>query len=126
MPRRQQDYRVDFGGDYQAEHMNLVGRDQINVFDAGGIFAIQATGGIAKVFVIIGLLLAYAGMAMFGYVVVSFMVTIWGSMGSTEQPDMSAIAGIVVPWLPLGIGLAFVGSIVANIALAVGKPRGRR
>ena len=121
--RRDSRYSVDFSGRYEGEHLNLVGRDQINLFDGGGIMAIQATGGIAKLFVVLGLLLAYAGMAMFGYVVVSFIVTIWSSMGTSEPPDMSGVTEIVVPWLPLGIGLAFVGSAVASIALAVGRPR---
>lgn len=125
MPKQSRDYRVDFNGDYRADQMYIAGRDQINVFDAGGIAAIQATGGLAKLFVILGLLVTYAGMAMFGYVVVSFIVTIWSSMGSSEQPDMSGIAKLVVPWLPLGIGLVFIGSIVASIALAVGRPRYR-
>jgi hypothetical protein len=125
MPRRARDYRVGFDGEYHADEMNLVGRDQINLYDAGGILAIQQTGGIAKLFVILGLLAAYAGMAMFGYVVVSFIVTIWSSMGSSDMPDMSSVADLVVPWLPVGIGLAFVGSVVASIALALGRPRYR-
>jgi hypothetical protein len=125
MPRRSDDCRTDFNGDYRADRMYIAGRDQINVFDAGGIAAIQATGGIAKLFVILGLLITYAGAAMFGFVVVSFIVTIWSSMGSSDMPDMSSVSKLVVPWLPLGIGLVFVGSIVASIALAVGRPRYR-
>jgi hypothetical protein len=116
---------VHFDGDYDADRMYLAGRD-INLYSGGGIEAIQATGGLAKFFVIVGIVLAYIGAAMFFYVVVSFIVTIWSSMGSAEQPDMSGIADLVVPWLPLGIGFLFVGSVIGNIALALGKPRSYR
>jgi len=116
---------VHFDGEYRADDMYLAGRD-INLYDLGGMGAIQATGGIAKLFVLLGLILSYVGAAMFFYVVVSFIVTIWSSMGSSEQPDMLGIADIVVPWLPLGIGLLFVGGVVGSIALAVGKPSRRR
>ncbi|HEY7737328.1 MAG TPA: hypothetical protein VH813_11085 [Candidatus Limnocylindrales bacterium] len=116
---------VRFDGDQDADVINNVAGDQVNLFDAGGILAIQATGGIAKVFVMLGLVLTYIGAAMFFFVVVSFIVTIWGSMGSAGEPDMSFVTGIVVPWLPLGIGLAFVGGVIGNIALALGRPRWR-
>jgi hypothetical protein len=114
-----------FDGDQYADVIHNIGGDQVNIFDAGGIHAIQATSGIPKLFVILGLIVSYVGAAMFFFVVVSFIVTIWSSMGSSEQPDMSGIADLVVPWLPLGIGLAFVGSAVGSIALAVGRPRYR-
>jgi hypothetical protein len=117
--------RVHFDGDYDAQQMYLAGRD-INLYDLGGIGAIQATGGIAKLFVMAGLLLSYVGAAMFFYVVVSFIVTIWSSMGSSEPPDMSGVADLVVPWLPIGIGLVFIGSVIGSIALAIGKPRSYR
>jgi hypothetical protein len=123
MTRSSGDRRFD--GDQYAYRIDNIGGDQVNIFDAGGIHAIQATGGIAKFFVILGLLISYIGAAMFFFVVVSFIVTIWSSMGSSEQPDMSGIADLVVPWLPLGIGLAFVGGVIGSIALAVGRPRYR-
>lgn len=123
MARSSGDRRFD--GDQYAYRIDNIGGDQVNIFNAGGIHAIQATGGVAKLFVILGLLVSYAGAAMFLYVVVSFIVTIWGTMGSPEPPDMSAISELVVPWLPVGIGLAFVGGVIGSIALAVGRPRYR-
>jgi hypothetical protein len=125
MANRRSRRDVNFDGEYRADEMYLAGRD-INLYDLGGIGAIQATGGIAKLFVILGLVLSYVGAAMFFYVVVSFIVTIWSSMGSAEPPDMSGIADIVVPWLPLGIAFLFVGGVVGSIALALGKPGSRR
>jgi hypothetical protein len=125
MARRTRRGDVHFDGDYDADRMYLAGRD-INLYDLGGIGAIQATGGIPKLFVIAGLVLSYVGAAMFFYVVVSFIVTIWSSMGSSEPPDMTGVADIVVPWLPVGVGLAFVGGVIGSIALAVGKPRSYR
>lgn len=124
MARSRRDGGVHYDGDYDADRMYFAARD-INLFDTGGIGAIQATGGIAKLFVIAGLLITYVGAGMFFFVVVSFMVTIWSSFGSNEPPDMSSVSSVVVPWLPLGIGLAFVGSVVGSIALALGKPRYR-
>jgi hypothetical protein len=39
---------------------------------------------------------------------------------------MSGVADLVVPWLPIGIGLVFIGSVIGSIALAIGKPRSYR
>jgi hypothetical protein len=125
MPRHRNDQvDVHYDGDYRAQQQYFAARD-INLYGAGGIEAIQATGGIAKVFVLIGLILSYAGAGMFFFVVGSFIVTIWSSMGSSEPPDMSSITGIVTPWLPLGIGLLFVGGVIGSLALALGKPKYR-
>jgi hypothetical protein len=104
--------------------MYFAARD-INLYDTGGIGAIQATGGLAKLFVIIGLLLSYVGAGMFFFVVVTFITTIWSSMGASEPPDMSSVTSVVVPWLPLGVGFLFVGGVIGSIALALGKPRYR-
>jgi hypothetical protein len=111
-------------GQYAGQITNVAG-DQHNTFDAGGLTALRETHGAARLFLLVGLLLAYGGMAMFGYVVVSFLITIWSAMGDPEPPDMSGIAEIVVPWLPLGIGLVFVGAIVANLAAIFGTRKRR-
>jgi hypothetical protein len=124
MGRRDHDTDVHYDGYYRADEQYFAARD-INLYTDLGIGAIQATHGLPKFFVLLGLLITYAGAAMFGYVVVSFIVTIWSSMGSSEPPDMSGMADLVVPWLPLGIGLVFVGGIIGQIALALGGPRRR-
>jgi hypothetical protein len=124
MPRSRRDREVHYDGDYDADQMYFAARD-INLYDTGGIGAIQATGGLAKLFVIIGLLLSYVGAGMFFFVVVTFITTIWSSMGASEPPDMSSVTSVVVPWLPLGVGFLFVGGVIGSIALALGKPRYR-
>ena len=115
--------RGNWINDQYAGQITNVAGDQFNTFDAGGLTALRETQGLARILLLVGLLLAYAGMAMFGYVVISFLITIWSAMGSTEPPDMSGVADLVVPWLPLGVGLVFVGGIVANLAVIFGRRR---
>ena len=83
---------------------------------------------VPKLFVVLGLVATYAGFAMFLYFVISFMLWVFQAMGEADpqnMPDFSSISDLAVPWLPLGIGLMFIGMAVAGLALAVGKPRGR-
>jgi hypothetical protein len=116
---------VQFNGNQYADRIDNVGGDQFNYNDSSGLFAFQALGGTAKFFAVLGLLIFFAGFLMFGFFVVAFMMTIISAMGSTEPPDMSSVASLAVPWLPLGIGLAVAGILIINIAVALGKPRYR-
>jgi hypothetical protein len=118
---RRRDRRGNWIEDQYAGHITNVAGDQHNTFDAAGLTALRDTHGAARLVLLVGLLMTYAGIGMFGFVVVSFIVTIWSSMGSFEQPDMSIVEALVIPWMPLGIGLAFVGGIVANLAAIFGR-----
>jgi hypothetical protein len=64
------------------------------------------------------------GFGLFGYAVVSFMMAIFSEMSREfvpgEVPTMD-VAAIMLPWLPVGIGLMFVGGVVANIGMVVGR-----
>jgi hypothetical protein len=69
---------------------------------------------------------ALVGMGMFGYAVVSFIIAVMNEMSREFQPGQMPsfdIAAIMLPWLPVGIGLAFVGGVVSNIGIAVGRGR---
>jgi hypothetical protein len=113
-------------GGQHAGHITNVGRDQINVHDMSGWFAVQQTHGIGRFLAVVGMLVAMAGVGFFGYAVVSFMIEIFAMMsqefGPGEMPTMD-VAAIMLPWLPLGIGLAFVGGVVTNIGTVVGRRR---
>jgi hypothetical protein len=76
--------------------------------------------GIVPLFCIAsGSFLALTGMALFGYVVVALIVTIWKALqaGTTGPPDLSGIP--FATFVPLGIGLAFAGMVVLWIGILV-------
>jgi Ca2+/Na+ antiporter len=62
--------------------------------------------------------LFFTGFAMFLYVVVSFITAIFVALQNQTTPDISAIP--FVPLLPLGLGLAFAGLVVAVVGAAAG------
>lgn len=111
-------------GHQRAGQINNVGRDQINLHDGSGWYAFQQTHGIGRFLAVVGGLGAMVGFGLFGYAVVSFMMAIFSEMSREfvpgQMPTMD-VAAIMLPWLPVGIGLMFVGGVVANIGMMVGR-----
>ena len=122
-PQRSQpggfDIRAQSGGT-----IHNVGGNQIhNITYAPPAPAATSVRGVARVLIGAGLLLSFAGLGAFGYVVVSFLVQIWSSFNEplgSGPPDLDIP---VIPWMPLGIGLAFAGMIVMVIGAAIPRRR---
>jgi hypothetical protein len=67
----------------------------------------------------VGSFLAFTGVALVGYVILSFIVTIFTAIQSNVvgPPDLSHIP--FVPFLPLGFGLAFGGIVIVWFGMFV-------
>jgi hypothetical protein len=89
--------------------------------------AIEGTGGKGGVgfLGIIGLLTFFVGFALFGYVVLSFIMQIFNALASRSStpPDLSHIPFQLIP---IGFGLAFVGIVIGSIGGINMLRRGRR
>jgi hypothetical protein len=113
-------------GQQHAGRITNVGRDQINLHDASGWYAFQQTHGVGRFLAIVGGFIALVGFGMFGFAVVSFIVAVIGEMSREfvpgEMPSMD-VGAIMLPWLPIGIGLSFAGGVMANIGMVVGRRR---
>ena len=126
--------RFDIEGQ-SAENINNVQGDQnqyssytdesTNYYGDASLYALSQTRGGARFVVGLGMLIFFAGFASFGYVVVSFIVQIF-SMIQTETPGPPDVA--FMPWLPLGIGLGFLGMVIMSIGSFFSRRRegGRR
>ena len=70
-------------------------------------------GAVSWVLLAVGAFLAFTGFAMAGYVILSFITTIFAALQSSSPrpPDLSDIP--FVPFLPLGFGLLFAGIEIA-------------
>jgi hypothetical protein len=77
----------------------------------GGTGGKRAGGFLA----ILGLLTFFTGFGIFGYVVLSFMLQIFSALSSPSSaaPDLSAVPFQLIP---IGVGLAFVGILLASLA----------
>lgn len=121
--RRRNSFHIDR---QQAGQITNIGRDQINVNGDSFLYALQRTHGFGRVLAFVGGAVALVGMGMFGFAVVSFIVAVITEMSREFQPGQMPtldIAAIMLPWLPVGIGLAFLGSVVANLGIMVGGGR---
>lgn len=122
-PRRRSGFHI---GQQRAGRITNVGRDQINLHDASGWYAFQQTHGFGRALAIVGGVIAVVGFGMFGYAVVSFMVAVIGEMSREFVPGQMPtldVGALMLPWLPIGIGLSFAGGVVANIGMMVGRRR---
>ena len=121
--RRRNSFHIDR---QQAGQITNVGRDQINVNGDSWWYAFQRTHGVGRVLALVGGAVALVGMGMFGFAVVSFMVAVITEMSREFEPGQMPtfdVASIMLPWLPVGIGLVFLGSVVANVGIMVGGGR---
>lgn len=81
---------------------------------------------LARVFVVIGTLITVVGFGIFGYFVLTFIVTVFGFLfaGGTEPPDFSSLfANVPLHWLPIGIGVGFAGMVVTVLGNLIGGER---
>lgn len=83
------------------------------------IAADAGTGGgsssiLSSLAVFVGVVAFFAGFGLFGYVVISFLMLIFTSLGSNDasSPDFS---GVPFQLLPVGLGLCFVGIVIAVV-----------
>jgi hypothetical protein len=84
----------------------------------------NARGG-AFLFLMLGIAAVVGGIASFGYVVVSFIATVWSSLGSnsTAPPKFTVH---FVPWAPLGLGLEVAGLVIITLAVGASARESRR
>jgi hypothetical protein len=57
----------------------------------------------------------FMGFALFGYVVIEFMTTVFASFQnpSDTPPDLSGIP--FTPFVPFGLGLMFIGIVILSL-----------
>jgi pSer/pThr/pTyr-binding forkhead associated (FHA) protein len=119
---------------HQSGHINMAGRDlhdhslhhyedrsQTNYYGDNPFLMIFHASGAAKVLMIVGMFLSLAGVGCWGYPIVRAVTEGFSQpAGSFDPPEFHAI-----PWLPLGAGLAFGGSLILLIGMAMAR-RDRR
>lgn len=94
---------------------SAAGRDiyhQERYYDASGLGLITQTRGFPRVLIVVGTLLSLAGFVSFAYPIVRAVTE-----GFQSGPSGSGPTFHVVPWLPLGAALMFVGIVVSTIGV---------
>jgi hypothetical protein len=119
-PRRRATGSFEIDSQTGANISNVAG-DQINITHRPA--RLRPVSGFAKALLVLGVAAFLTGFGLFGYVVVRFIVTIFASFDddTPDPPDLS----FMLPWLPAGAGLAFVGIVlIASSGLSYGLRRG--
>jgi len=83
----------------------------------------NARGG-PLLFLMVGIAAIVGGFASFGYVVVSFIATVWSDLGSGSQPSPPSVQ--FVPWAPLGLALEVAGVVIITLAIGASARDARR
>ena len=109
-------------------------------YDASGLGVITRSRGTARLLLVVGTLIAFAGFALFAYPIVNGIVNIASSgsasseasrrcdelydMGTPQwiecQQEASQLGGDfpkLTPWLPAGVGLLFAGMVISVLGL---------
>jgi pSer/pThr/pTyr-binding forkhead associated (FHA) protein len=118
----------------QARDIDLSRRTEV---DMSGMRFISETRGLARFLMFAGVFVAIAGIGLFGYPIVRELSTAFDSgpsctpsdpgfpecieqgFGQNQGPD-------VTPWLPLGMGLAFLGIVIGLIGFALARSSTRQ
>jgi FHA domain len=113
----------------QARDIDLSRRTDV---DMSGLRFISETRGLARFLMFAGLFIAITGIALFGYPIVRELSSAFDS-GPTCTPSDPGFPecieqgfeqnqGLdVTPWLPLGMGLAFLGIVIGLIGFALAR-----
>jgi pSer/pThr/pTyr-binding forkhead associated (FHA) protein len=114
--------------DQRADTVNNVGRDQHNSYTTNNTVDVNPipSSGAGRMLVGAGLILAFAGFAMFGYAVLDFMGSIFEGINSADpfnapQPEIK-----FMPWIPGGVTLAVVGQALVVWGIFLSRAAKRR
>jgi FHA domain len=114
----------------QARDIDLSRRTDV---DMSGLRFISETGGLARFLMFAGVFIAIAGIGMFGYPIVRELSSAFDSGPSCGSPSDPGFRECVeqgfeqsqgpdlTPWVPLGIGLAFLGMVIGLIGFALAR-----
>ncbi len=108
-----QEYRRDIGtggGAYVEGRVyasEFVGRDKHTHIHQRQHYKLGVAG---RIVISLGVLTQVVGFALFCYPVLDFILTIFNSMDSPGEPDMSGVE--FSPYLPLGMALGVVGTVL--------------
>lgn len=97
-------------------------RREMNFYGDNSWLMILHSSGAARVFMILGMFVALAGVGSWGYPIVRAVTEGFSApAGSFDPPDFQA-----TPWLPMGAALALAGSVLIAIGMALSHHDRRR
>lgn len=118
-------YHVD---EQRAHVISNVGRDQHNSYATHNNVDLNPIprSGVGRTLVGLGLILAFTGVAMFGYAVLDFIGSIFNVMNSADpftapQPQIK-----FMPWIPAGAALAVFGQALVIWGIFLSRAAKRR
>jgi hypothetical protein len=106
-----QTVRAEAGG--SAAGRDLYHQERYN-YDASGWGLVTQTGGFSRALIVIGIIVAFAGFASFGYPIIRAVTE---GFSHSNDPNYSGPTFHAVPWLPLGFGLMFLGIVLSTIGM---------